>query len=467
VRVLPSGRAGQALIFVIMVVVILAFVVLWNFDLHKILYVKFVSQNAGDAAAVAAARWQATTLNLIGDLNVLQAVALTGGDAAGAEAIQELQARLCFVGPVVGLLAAQQAAKNNGVFENPAFTARLRQHATTVATEYPGMTDGSGAILFPEPYPDAWAEYADMLTMVAGNGVAAGPDNARLYTDYSGGHPLLDRDFYDAVAGREWCWFYRHAPDLLEEYSDFRWWPPLPPRLPQTAPINSEFFGLGLARVAVIGSVPTVRLADQLRAERGLSGIPIADEIAAATSVWYVYDAGAWSSWAAFSATNTDFPAAGSLKPQYDYGGADAAVRVEAQAGRLTPGSHSNTITWTAAAKPFGYLEDGPERPNACGLVLPAYRDVRLIPVDASSAPAAGAFDLRWRDHIENHLPVYLEQGPPGGDPACWYCQQLTLWEDPLFRLSGVEWLRENSDTCLERGGPGGGGAGGGTRRGH
>ena len=64
------NRAGQAIIFLMMVLVILFFVVLWNFDLHKYLHVKTVSQNGGDAAALAAGRWQGITLNLIGDLNI-------------------------------------------------------------------------------------------------------------------------------------------------------------------------------------------------------------------------------------------------------------------------------------------------------------------------------------------------------------------------------------------------------------
>ena len=75
------------MVFLIMVLVILVFVVLWNFDVHKILHVKSVTQNSGDAAALAAARWQATTLNLIGDLNLMHAVALGSGDAAVAEAV--------------------------------------------------------------------------------------------------------------------------------------------------------------------------------------------------------------------------------------------------------------------------------------------------------------------------------------------------------------------------------------------
>jgi hypothetical protein len=186
-------------------------------------------------------------------------------------------------------------------------------------------------------------------------------------------------------------------------------------------------------------------------------------------AVWYVYDTNVWSAWRAMAVTGPDpFPATGPLKPEYDYAGADAAVRVEALTDRLTPGpGHSritNAITWTAAAKPFGYLNEH-DPPHRYGLVLPAFHDARLIPVDASSAPAGGAYNIEWRRHIEEHLPDYMAHGPH--ESACWYCRQLLVWEDPAFRQSGVDWLAENSQRCDEQGGDGGGGHGGGRRRGH
>jgi hypothetical protein len=159
------------------------------------------------------------------------------------------------------------------------------------------------------------------------------------------------------------------------------------------------------------------------------------------------------------------FPATGPIKPQYDYAGADAAARVEAQATRVTPGSRTSQITWTAAAKPFGFLA-GDERPNASGVVLPAFHEVRLIPVDASSAPAGGAFNLDWREHIEGHLPDYMQNGLANLPGDCWYCQQLVMWENGIFRQTGIDWLAQFSSTCRTYGG-GGGGGGGGRRRGH
>jgi len=61
------------MIFMIMALLILAVVIVWVFDVHTVLHIKARTQNAGDAAALAAARWQGVSLNLIGDLNILQA----------------------------------------------------------------------------------------------------------------------------------------------------------------------------------------------------------------------------------------------------------------------------------------------------------------------------------------------------------------------------------------------------------
>lgn len=467
---MPGGgmrdRSGQTLIFLVLIVVILAFVALWQFDLHKAVYVKTMSQNGGDAAALAAARWQGLTLNLIGDLNIMQAVALTEGDTDTAESIAALQARLCYVGPMIGFMAAQQAAKNNGIYSNPGFDRLVRRHAEDVRTLYPAL-GSDGRMMFQEPYTNCWQEYADMIDTIADNGVAAGPDNAKYYFDYSWGHLLLDPDFYDAVAGEDWCWFFHNAYDVLLNYDGYEWWPALPQQLPTPHPMNSEYYGLGLKTLSIIGDTNVVRLMNEFRQDRELSAVGIDSSVTSVTSVWYAFEDDVWGPWTAMSPFGDDpFPATGTVKPQYDYAGADAAARVETEAIRLMPGTRTNSIVWTAAAKSFGLLDhDLP--PTASAVVLPAFRDIRLIPVDASSAPAGGAFNLNWREHIEGHLPEYMKNGPTAARAAiCWYCAQLTTWENPLFRQTGIDWIEDYSDTCQTHGG-GPGGGGGGRRRGH
>ncbi len=471
-RARTPGASGQTMIFMIMALVIITFVVLWNIDLHKILHLKSRTQNAGDASALAAARWQGITLNLIGDLNIMQALALSAGDTNASEQISGIQARLCYAGPVLGLIAAQQAAKYNGIFINYAFTERLTSNANAVIEAY--------IEVFDEPFANCWTEYGELLLAVAVEGVAAGPDNAQFYTDYSGGHTLLTMSFYDAVAAPDWCWFRWNAYTLLETYVNYESWSELPPMIQQTDPSNSEIFGLGLAPLSAVlpGGTSAVALLNDLAVERGLSLETISDSAAEISCVWRVYDPGRWGAWSAFSIEGEEpFPAAGTVRPQYDYAGADAATRIEAVTERITPGASGTRITWTAAAKPFGFLlaDETEISPNTYSLVLPAFREVRLIPVDTSSAPEGGSYNLEWRDHIEFHLPIYMLSGPAGLDADCWYCRQLMTWDDVEgtgFRQDGLDWLAATDEEgellhpCESEGGPGSS-PGGGRRRAH
>lgn len=468
---MKNPRAGQTMLFALMVLVIATFVVLWMFDVHKTLFVKARSRNAGDAAALAAARWQGTTLNLLGDLNVLQAVSLAQsvsmGDTtfADAQAIADLQARVALTGPLVGLLAAQQAAKQNGAFNEDRYTEQLQVHAAEVRDSYDER--------YIAPYenspspPTAWDDYALMLNTVASFGIAALPDNLHLYTDYADfDHLLLNPAFYDAVASRDWCWFFFNAYGTLQSYTSWRDWPDLPLMvLPN--PADAEYFRLGVRRVYRLSQLaapnggedaPTAEaLLDALEREAGRTLPTNLLDIAA---TWFAYRPEIWSAWEELLPDNFAFR--GSIKPEYNYAGADAAVRLEADADRLTPGLQKEVITWSAAAKPFGSLE-GAQRPDAYGLVLPAFREVRLIPIDASSAPAGGSRP-GWWEHIQNHIQPYAARGLNELVPGCWYCDQLRTWEVDEVRQGGLDWLAENSASCHEPGGPGQGGGG---RRGH
>lgn len=464
-----AARAGQTMIFLVVILVILALVVLWNFDLHKIIAVKFRSQNAGDAAALAAARWQGSSLNLIGELNALQALAIHdalargGHDFSAAEAIAELQARLCYVGPMTAFAAAQHAAKNNGVYVNARFTAEVAAHADRVEAEYaerypetPWGGDADAA--------EIWREYAEMIRAIAREGVAAAPDNRRLYTDFSStAHPLLNPGFYDAIASEDWCWFLFHAMDLLESYRTWRDWDPLP-TIVEPRPMNAEYFSLRLDHVETLEDLDRLGGdADEALDRLGAwAGVTLTNEVARVEARWYVYDPRDWRPWTTLIAD--DFPFRSPVKAQYDYVGADAAVRIEQSSPRLSPGQASDTVLWTAAAKPFGTLEDG-QRPNLHGIVLPGFTDVRLIPVDTSTASGGGSRP-GWSEHIYNHLDPYVSRGLAHLTGGCWYCEQLRTWERRSFRDTGMAWLERHSEDCYVRGG-GGGGDTGGSRRGH
>ena len=454
-----SGRRGQVMILMVVFMVILLLVGLWNYDLHKIVRVKQVARNGGDAAALAACRWQAISLNLIGELNVLQAAALSQAIASGssnspaAEACADLEARLCFVGPLTGLAASQLAAKNNGIFMNSDFTRAVLDHSTIVRSEYD--------IRYPNgPYdngpgePSCWMDYADMLDIIAGQGVAAAPDSYRFYTDFADrNHFLLNPDFYDAVSTKGWCWFFFNAMSLLENYHNWRDWPPLP-IIDEPDPVNAEYFSLFLRRQNRLDNLPIASDPNETN---------IVDRrVFTCAAQWYCYKESEWTAWT--DRIPPGFPFLADVRDNYNYAGADAAVRIENTMQRLTPGSPPDTITWSAAAKPLGTLNKS-DPPNRYGLVLPGYHDIRLIPVDTSSAPGGGSAP-GWGIHIYEHLEPYLRLGPDGLTPGCWYCDQLRTWEPQPFRQEGLDWLRDNSGRCQRPTG-GGGGGGGGTRRGH
>ncbi len=469
-----DGKSGQAIIFLVAAVVMLAFALIWNFDLHKTIFVKILARDAGDAAVLSSARWQAKSLNLIGELNIIQAAMMSEDLAGGqpvspeAESLSELRTRLSFVGPMVALVSAQQVAKHNGIFNNRGFSEQLYRHADEVRTEY--------QVRYEQPYESAdhgrtaWDDYADMLIAVAEQGMPVMPTNSHWFQDYaSQAHYLLNPDFYDAVGSRNWCWFHFNAMNLLENYINWTSWPALPEIVPRE-PVNSEILSLKLSRIELLDSIPVLnadsdsnliedwRDAVNLHVASGIS----TNILTVATS-WHVYDQNAWSSWRQF--VGAGFPFEGRIREEYDVVGADASVRLNVHTERLTPGRTSQSVQWTAAGKPFGHLP-GPVPVNAYGMVIPAFTDVRLIPVDASTASNEGSRE-GWGIHIYEHLPEYMQRGPSALDPSCWYCRQLLEWERMGFRRSGRAWLREHSDTCHVSGPGPGPTPRGGTRRGH
>jgi hypothetical protein len=191
---------------------------------------------------------------------------------------------------------------------------------------------------------------------------------------------------------------------------------------------------------------------------------------------FYFYKNDVWHAWNAFHELGVTL-FTGPLKPEYDYAGADVAVRVHGYVSRIMPrndSTTSNRITWTAAARPMGYLEMDTgtrEPPHTYGFVLPAFRDVRLIAIDTASNANQSLFDPEWWYHAyagslsgQSHVQEYLRSGPRA-DNGCPYCEALVQWEDPAFRQQILDWLDEYGYLCTLR--PPGGRAGGGTQRGH
>lgn len=464
---IKAPRSGQAIVLILAVLVVLLAALLWDSDVHTLVTRKIKAQNAGDAAALAAARWQANALNLVGELNLAHIQALENRDYASVEAITSLQARVAFAGPLAAMAAANAAAKVNGITNNADFTAEIQEHATKAARY--GVSVGDEPAI-PEPFPGAWGEYSAALRDIASRGVAAAPDNARLYFDPDEDHILLQKDFYQSVAARDWCWFFIfHGAGghqtILDVFTGHNWFDPLPDPTPSRQ-YNSEFFGIGVEPHRMSLGSRTL-LADYLRFKIDHVTTNSLD----ADQIWYVFSGRTWGDhWPGMSEDDDDpLPLAGPVRPEYDYAGADAVVRLHAAASLLSfGGDGSREIVWTAAAKPFGFIKDEREerlRPNAFGLVLPVFGDIRLIPLDAATSGGVGSFDLGWSRHRREHVPEYLDHGSAALVASCEYCACIRLFEDPDFRAQGSEWLRLHSNRCSPM--MYGNQRGGGSRRGH
>jgi len=465
-------KNGQAVVFMLMALTVLVFMLFWKLDLASIIRAKDRAQNAGDAAALAGARWQAASLNLIGEMNLLHALAVLEDDEDTGDMLTGMQLRMCYAGPMVGLLAMQQAAKQNRIPVNAEFTEFLEEHVRTVRFSYPER--------YAEPWPGAWDDYADMLDIVVGDGIAAGPDNFRFYAETGEPHILMDKAFYRAVSASSWCWFYLHYGNPLEWYDNFQSWDPLPP-MNRQPPEDCEFLGLRVQRRTATLPAVFPRHDDMPRFLRQTHSLdysfppehaPVMTQLTQRARTWMCYQPEPWGRWDVM--WEDGFPIAGEVKPEFDYMGADSVARVIATSTRLgTPGRRRGNnpppvdeITWTAAAKPFGYLEenDRPVLPTTHNLVLPAFRAVRLIPVDAASGGNPGGFDLGFFRHARDHLPVYMATGRT--HPGCRWCRSIDRFDEREFRQQGLDWLRDNAGLCTLPS-HGGGGQGGGTQIGH
>lgn len=479
------ARKGQIALFLLFVLVVLVLLTLLNVDTFVAVRAKNRLQNAGDAATLAAARKQGSLVNDIGRLNVEHfRLAATVTNELGAVGVERLrsrieseivaeQRRVALLGPVDALRLANEAAKRNGMEVRDSFAKILREHVSDIRLIYSG--GGQQGDPYPEPYPGAWTEYASRIESVIGEGLATGPDNLEFYYGM-GGHMLLNRQFYLAISGREWCWFHFNASGLLTSYSSYDNWGPLPVRR-ENAMDNSEIFSLHvISRKCALASVFTdeelVALAKRY-ADVDLKPEELRDTLLYdPEQVWFFFEPERWRQW--FSGLSLvddesgyEFPIAGEIKPEYNVRGCAAVCRCLTDVSAVAIDKDSE-FTWSAGAKPFGTVEDleGNIAPVTAlkHFVVPCLTDVRLVPLDAVGGESLGTADYGWVAHVRYHLAPYLENGPRAN--GCFYCLQLETWEHASFRREGERWLKHYAGSCRRPHGGGPGGHGG-TSHGH
>lgn len=472
-----KAKSGQVAVYLIMILVVVFILALLNVDSFVAVRSKNRLQNAGDAAALAAARRQGSLLNQIGRLNVDHLLAAVDNDERECERIVDEQRRIALLGPVGALRFANEAAIKNGMEVRDEFSRILEEHVRDIRLVYAGGENAEGEP-YPEPFPGAWTDYATAIKAIADEGLAMGPDNMEFY-DAAGGHLLLNRQFYNAVAGKDWCWFrFNHCENLLRDYNSYRDWGPLPTRRENSLD-NSEIFSLhlvsrkcALTDVFDLEEVKTLagRFANrEVTDEELLSSYVVTNR----DQVWFFFDDYAWRQWfdglrLAGEEDDYEFPIVGEIKPEYNVRGCAAVCRCVQEVEAFAIESTSDH-TWVAAAKPFGTVDDiEGELGDVTALkrfVVPCMSDVRLVSIDSVGGEKLGTADFGWVNHIRHHLPGYLMHGPVNAQ-GCYYCLQLQTWERDVFRKEGATWLKDFGGTCVRPTGGGRSGHGG-TSHGH
>ena len=453
-----KSRSGQVVLILAFILVGLVLLFLMCSDIFLSIRNKNRIQNAGDAAALMAARWQGITLNLLGELNLLHLAAACETNLEAMAGIVALQERLAITGPMVGFWAANETAKRNGAPVDGGMTEIVR-YASRAAETYASPT-----------WPEKGVDYAAMLRTVAADGVAAGADNAHILpaVTVEGGHPLYSRTFYYAADSKNWPAICRHVfgGNHAKAASTLLAWPgwgDIPPSSVSNNMVNSEFFGVcvqyGAGDFVFAGGAASDELIAAAQ-DVGLGNIVTREAVDASPALalfpWYVYDLGWWRDWHELDrGGSTRFPLMGSVKQRYNVMGAAAACRVRDVLPTLAELAVTNVFTWTAAAKPFGD-EDGRRVTDVTPVVLPSFKFTRLIPLGGVGEGNLGAADNAWLEHVRSHVPQGIRV------PGCSYCRILDKWESPGYTREGGEFLMNyaHDEVCeppTSGHGPGGG----------
>lgn len=480
-------RRGQVILYLLMVLVAITLLSLLNVDTFLVVRGKNRVQNAGDAAALRAAREQGRILNEIGRLNLEHILAAVENDSNECERIVLEQRRAALLQPVAALEFANEAAEKNGMEVREEFSKILEDHVREIREVYCGGSEDEYDPYCP-PWPGAWEEYAAKIEEAISGGLRTGPDNVEFFYA-SGGHLLLNRQFYHAIAGYNWCWFHWNAEEWLKSYDSYHDWPDLPIGKEQNLD-NSEIFNLHVEawEGALTDILDTNQIAKIYR-EYADNGELSAEKMALShiltnrNETWFLFDSagvGTWGRWFNVLSlvedvnSGEEFPIVGEIKEEYNVRGCAAICRCVMDVEAFAIDS-SSAVTWSAAAKPFGTVVnfDG-EKDVVTALrrfIVPCFDSVRLVAVDSVGGENLATADYGWVTHIRKHLwnvegTGYLQKGPLArSSEGCFYCLMLENWEHRSFRREGISWLKYNAATCVRP--TGGGPASGGTSHGH
>ena len=499
----PPKRSGQVILVLVFLLVGLVFLFLAEVDIFVAARGKTRLQNAGDAAALAAAAWQGTTLNLVGELNLLRLAAACETNLEAVAGIYALQERLAVAGPCIALLAANETARENLEPHLPNDTAHLPAYGEMAAMgdivlSFAQAATGRGDGDPNGSWPTRNADYADMLRAALSGGSWVGVDNAQILPAVvgAGGHPLYFKPFYDHLVDAPehvaWSWIClnvfggRHG-EAVSTLLNWPGWGAVPEATAVFDWDNPEFFGVHFQRL----NAPSGAISDaaagrilEFAAEIGLdTSVVNAENVRRFDALhfgglpWFFLDAGAWQEWHELDLGGTArFPLRSRVRDEYNVKGAAAACHVVNVLVPVSDAARTNIFAWTACARPFGSWRGEkataftlPGLKNASGegspglsLAMPVFHMARLIPLGGVGESQLGAADPSWLEHVKRHVPDGLRAG------GCAYCRKLKKWEDPSYtRAGGLHLMDHDHDEGCAPPVHGGGGPGGGTRHAH
>lgn len=428
---------GQASVLLLALLVALVAMVFWLLDTHTAVMARLRAQDTGDAATLAAARWQAAGLNLCGELNLIHAYMLADDviNAEDAAALYELQQRVALMTPLLAFRAAQTVAQKNGADPQDEVYDFLKQWVEWVDFSdrwYEGAT---------EDFREALRVLLREKTFYAAPmcGVALSATSL-----------LGNQDFYEAILADDYCWFWFYAYRFLQTYrshTDFG-------AVPQVT--TSFFYDLDPSAIETsLQWLLTEFLADgkmkvlinhQLRSlgHPELPELPKEGESynAAAYERFlnqnFMGYGSTWKMWTKMHDGMEDsLPLRAEVKPEYDVMGAFVGVSIK-----------RNGYAWSACAKPFGTIGEGDLLRSPCGgggIMLGGFDAVRLIPLDSVDVDMR-PFDAAWYGHLYFHIREYAKSGITFSD--CRYCSALNKWDNSTFRSAATAWLRLYGTTC-------------------
>ncbi len=483
----PS-QSGQVMIMGILVVLILALAVFILVDVHNMIRGKIKVNTAESAAALAAASWQAEILNLIGELNLVKSsLAIMEDDSLiPAPAVQltdeqkrqwsaerrqryirleqirsrgrtltEMQSRLAYIGPLIALSAAQQAAKNNGLSAN---NTALQSHINRLDFELQySAGDQVNGYFWSQPY-------LAMLKNIAGQGSAIQPSGSlRSYPEVTGptGVVLSSRELYRAIGQEDWCyWQLRRIVKNGPESGDwYKIEPPQPSRITES----------DIYPVLVSAGRNSFGVDEQRHFElAGAKDMFDSGDEAPEVLNWYKYrqewypprDSEGYSEWVKDWTSERNWR--GNLKPGYDYEGPVAAaasfidmpmvtplasknssVRLDKNVALREPGKfrigkapqQDSSIRRGVWAKVQGAFDENTP-PTSCPIVLPVFSGAVIFP---TYRPYYG--DLLAADNV---LWRFLSWLGSGGDIHSGTADaEFSLMAEALLRLESEEWLKK------------------------